>query len=136
MGVASSAGYSEGMKLRVDFDVDGPLLLAVVTGTASFDDSWHVLKEICDTALEKQVNRILIDGLAVQRVTTAFERYNLGVKLVAYCGAHEFWPKLALVGQSPVIDGFGTVVARNRGLFTEVFPNRMEALEWLRTAPK
>ena len=123
------------MSLQVDLELDGALLLAVVKGTVStVDETWRILKQICDTALEKHLNRILIDGLGTQGVTTTFDRYYIGTKMVTYCGEHELWPTLALVGQPPVVDGFGLLVAKNRWVVTETFPNRKEALEWL--APK
>ena len=122
------------MSLQVDLDVVGDLLLAVVKGAATFDESWQVLQQVCDMAVEKHLKRILIDGLAVQGVPNSFERYDIGVKLVAYCGEHKLWPKLAIVGHPPVIDGFGGVVARNRGVHAQIFPNRQEAMEWLQAA--
>jgi len=124
------------MNLRVDLRTDGELLLAIVTGTMSFDAVWQILKQICDTALEKNFTRILVDALATQRVLKTIDRYTIGVKLVAYCGRQKFWPRLAFVGQPPVADGFGVLVAKNRGLDTEIFPNWKEALEWVRAAPK
>ena len=125
------------MSLQVELDVDGDLLLAVVAGTVtSFDASWQILKQICDTALEKHLNRILIDGLGVQGVDSAIDRYTMGVTLVAYCGEHKLWPRLAVVGEPPVFDGFGGLVARNRGLVTKMFSKRKDAIEWLDLAPK
>src|SRR5262245_57989433 len=109
------------MNLQVDLDTDGELLLAVVRGTVSFDSIWQVLKQICDTALQKSLNRILVDALGVQGVATTTDRYTVGVKFVTYCGEHKFWPRLAFVGQPPVVDGFGVLVARNRGLAVESF---------------
>jgi hypothetical protein len=125
------------MSIQVELDTDGVLLLAVVKGTVtSFDASWQVLKQICDTALEKHLNRILIDGLELQGVATTIDRYTMGVTLVAYCGEHQFWPRVAFVGEPPVVDGFGVLVAGNRGMATETFSNRKEALEWLHAASK
>jgi|SoiMetStandDraft_2_1073263.scaffolds.fasta_scaffold150852_1 hypothetical protein len=120
------------MSLQVDLKLDGELLLAVVKGTVStVDETWRILKQICDTALEKHLNRILIDSLGTQGVTTTFDRYHIGAKMVTYCGEHKLWPTLALVGQPPVVDGFGGLVAKNRWLVTETFPSRKEALVWL-----
>jgi len=124
------------MNLQVDLDTEGGLLLAAFRGTVSFDSTWHVLKQICDTALQKHLTRILVDGLGAQGVLTTTDRYIIGVKLVTYCGKHKLWPRLAFVGQPPVADGFGVLVAKNRGLDIESFPNRKEALEWVRAAPK
>lgn len=124
------------MKLQVDLEAGEELLLAVVRGTVSFDATWQALKQIWDTALQKNIGRILLDALAAQGVASTFDRYTLGVKLITYCGELKFWPSLAFVGEPPVCDGFGVLVAKNRGLVTETFPSREEALEWLRALPK
>jgi hypothetical protein len=124
------------MDLQVDLNTDGDMLVAVVRGTMSSDLIWPVMKQICDTALQKGLVRILVDTLGVQGVPTAIDRYTLGVKLIAYCTDHIFWPRLAVVGQPPVADGFGVLVAKNRGLIAERFLNWKEALEWVRPAPK
>lgn len=124
------------MNLQVELGTDGELLLAVVRGTVASEAIWQVLKQICDTALQKELTRILVDAFAAQGVVTTIERYTLGVKLVTYCGEHKLWPRLAFIGVPPVIDGFGILVAKNRGLVTERFPNRKEALEWVRAVPK
>ena len=123
------------MNLHVDLNTDGELLLAVVTGTMSFDAVWQILKEICDTALQNKSTRILVDALAAQEVLKTIDRYTIGVKLVDYCGRQKLWPRLAFVGSAPVVDGFGVLVAKNRGLDTKTFPNWKEALEWVRPAP-
>src|SRR5215813_5126019 len=104
------------MNLQVELDTDGDLLLAVVRGTVSSDVIWPVLKQICDTALQKGLVRILVDTLGVQGGITTIDRYTLGVELIAYCGDHKFSPRLAFIGQPPVTDGFGVLVAKNRGL--------------------
>jgi hypothetical protein len=124
------------MDLQVDLNTDGDLLVAVVRGTVSSYLIWPVMKQICDMALQKGLVRILVDTLGLQGVPTAIDRYTLGVKLIAYCTDHKFWPRLAVVGRPPVTDGFGVLVAKNRGLITERFLNRKEALEWVRAAPK
>jgi CheY-like chemotaxis protein len=124
------------MELQVDLDTDGDLLLVVASGTMSFDATWQVLKQICDTALEKNLTRIIVDALQAQGVATTFDRYRLGVKLVTYCGEHKLWPRLAFIGKPPVVDGFGILVARNRGLDAERFPNWKEGLDWVRAASK
>ena len=122
------------MNLQVALDTDGEFLLAVVRGTVSFDATWRILKRTCDTALQKKFTRILVDALGAQGVTTTIDRYTLGVKLVNYCGENKLWPRLAFIGQPPVVDGFGVLVAKNRGLAIERFPNSKQALEWVRPA--
>ena len=124
------------MELQVALVTDGKFLAAVVTGTISFNAIWQVLKQICDTALQKKCTRIVVDTLGAQAVTTTTDRYTLGVKLVNYCTENALQPMLAFIGQPPVVDGFGVLVAKNRGLDIERFPNWKEALEWVGAAPK
>jgi hypothetical protein len=123
------------MNLQVDLNTNGELLLAVVRGTVSFHGAWQVLKQICDMASQKHLTRVLVDALGAHGAATAIDRYTLGVKLVTYCGERKLWPRLAFVGQPPVVDGFGVLVAKNRGLVTERFPNSKEALQWVLAAP-
>jgi hypothetical protein len=124
------------MRLQVTLETDGQFLAAVISGTVSFNAIWQALKQVCDTALQKNCTRILVDALGAQGITTTIDRYNLGVKLVNYCHEKQLRPMLAFVGQPPVVDGFGVVVAKNRGLFIERFSTRKEALEWVRAVPK
>ena len=124
------------MKLQVALETDGEFLAAVISGTVSFNAIWQVLKQVCDTALQKKCTRILVDALGAQGITTTIDRYNLGVKFVNYCQEKQLWPRLAFVGQASVVDGFGVLVAKNRGLATERFPNLKEALDWVHAAPK
>jgi hypothetical protein len=124
------------MRLQVKLDTSGELLLAVVSGTVSFDAVWQVLREICDAATQKRLVRILVDALGAHGVTTTVDRYNLGLKLVTYCGQHKLCPRIAFIGQSPVVDGFGVLVAKNRGLVAERFPNWNQAMDWVSATPR
>ena len=74
--------------------------------------------------------------LAAQTVLNTLDRYSLGMKWIAYCAERKLNPRLAVVGELPVVDGFGVLVAKNRGLVAEVFPSRQKALEWLNDRPK
>src|SRR5215470_6536127 len=123
------------MSLQVALEPDGDLLLAIVSGRTSFHAIWEVLKQICDTASQRNLSLILVDALGAHGVIPTFDRYALGVKLVMYCGEHKLWPRIAFIGQPPVVDGFGVLVAKNRGLDAERFPNWKEALDWVGAAP-
>ena len=63
-----------------------------------------------DTAAEKQVNKILVNTLALDGELSPLESYHLGVN-----------PRLAVVGKPPAIDGLGVGVARNRRVTAEAF---------------
>jgi len=41
-------------------------------------------------------------------------------------------PKVAFVGTPPAIDGFGAIVASNRGFLAKTFSELPKALDWLK----
>src|SRR5215510_2164607 len=118
------------MKLH-SMEVQGALLLVVVNGELSFNAAWDVLKQTYDTALEKQVNLILVDSLAVEGRLTTFEKYRLGTETVTYFRSRLMQPRIACVGKPPSVDGFAVLVAKNRWVAAEMFSDRDEALNWL-----
>jgi hypothetical protein len=121
---------------QIDIEVQTDVLLVVVSGPASsLDEIQNHLIQICDAAVSKKLNRILLDLLAAQTVLNTLDRYTLGMKWIAYCAERKHYPRLAVVGELPVVDGFGVLVAKNRGLVAEVFPSRPKALEWLNDGP-
>ncbi len=106
-------------------------MLVTARGTLAFDATLRLLKQVCDTAAEKQVNKILVNSLAVDGDLTTLERYQLGVEIAAYIMQRQKNTRLAIVGLPPAIDGFGVRVAQNRGMTVEVFSTQQEALNWL-----
>jgi hypothetical protein len=119
------------MDLHIDIELQGALMLVTARGDLAFDAALRLLKQVCDTAAEKQVNKILVNSLAVEGELSTFERYRIGVQIAAYIRQRQLNPKLAFVGQPPEVDGFGVRVAQNRGVTTEVFSSQQEALNWL-----
>ena len=119
------------MKLDSTIEVQGSLLLVVLSGEVSFNQAWDVLKQAYDTALEKHVNRIVVDSLGVESRLTTFERYRLGTETVTYFRAERMDLRIACVGKPPFVDGFVVLVGKNRWVATEMFSNRPEALNWL-----
>ena len=124
------------MKLEVDFEVQGDLLLATARGAASFDAALGAAKQVLDAAAKHQVNRILVDTLAVEGVLTTMERYELALEAVARADQGKVNPKIAIVGTPPTSDRFCVRVAHNRGLTTELFPTRQHAIRWLEAWPE
>ena len=106
-------------------------MLATASGNAEFDAALRLLKEVCDTAAEKQVNKILVNGLAMDGEFSTLDRYTLGVEVAAYIRQREMNHRLAIVGKPPALDGFGVRVGQNRGLVTDFFSSQQEALNWL-----
>jgi hypothetical protein len=88
-------------------------------------------KQMFDTAAEKQVNKILVNTLAMDGHLSPLESYHLGVQVAAYLKQRKMNPRLAVVGKPPAIDGLGVGVARSRRVTAEAFPSEQEALDWL-----
>ena len=119
------------MNLRIDIELREGLLLVTASGTLAFDAALLLLKQVCDTAKEKEVNKILVNALGVDGELATVERYRLGTEVTAYLKQRQMSPRLAFVGKPPAVDGFGVRVAQNRGITTEVFSSQQEALRWL-----
>jgi hypothetical protein len=119
------------MDLRIDIELREGLLLVTASGTFAFDAALLLLKQVCDTAQEKEVSKILVNALAVDGELATVERYRLGTEVTAYLKQRRMSPRLAFVGRPPTVDGFGVRVAQNRGITTEVFSGQLEALRWL-----
>jgi len=119
------------MDLRIDIELREGLLLVTASGTFAFDAALLLLKQVCDTAKEKEVSKILVNALAVDGELATVERYRLGTEVTAYLKQRGMSPRLAFVGKPPTVDGFGVRVAQNRGITTEVFSGQIEALRWL-----
>ena len=123
------------MDLRIDIELQGELLLVTPSGNLAFDAGLRLLKLVCDTAKEKGVNKILVNGLAVGGELATLERYRLGVEVAAYAKERQMNPRLAFVGKPPAMDGFGVRVGKNRGVTAEMFSTQQEALNWLEKRP-
>jgi hypothetical protein len=106
-------------------------LLATATGTASVQKVLRVFKKVIDTAMERGFERILIDFLAVTGELAVMELYEVGKAMAEYCMSRSIYPKVALLGQPPLVTGFGAEVASNRGLTSMTFSERQAALNWL-----
>ena len=119
------------MDLRIDIELREGLLLVTASGTLAFDAALLLLKQVCDTAKEKEVSKILVNALAVDGELATVDRYRLGTEVTAYLKQRQMSPRLAFVGKPPAVDGFGVRVAQNRGITTEVFSSQQEALRWL-----
>lgn len=119
------------MELRIDVELQGELLLVIAKGRASSAAVSRHLRQVFDTAAENRVDKILIDALAVDGELAAFERYRIGAEIAAYLDERQIEVKVAFVGVPPTMNGFGLRVARNRGVITDMFSTRQEALRWL-----
>jgi hypothetical protein len=62
------------MDLRIDVELRGELLFVTARGTLAFDAALRLLKQVCGTAAEKHVNKILVNGLALDGELSTVER--------------------------------------------------------------
>ena len=122
------------MDLHIDVKLQEGLLLVTASGNVELDAAVRLLKQVCDTAKEKGVNKILVDTLAVDGVLSTVDRYQLAVEVTAYIKQRQMSPRLAFVGKPPTSDGFGVRVAQNRDLVTSMFSSQ-EAMDWLKGWP-
>ena len=119
------------MDLRIDIELRGSLLFVTATGSLAYDAALRLLKQVCDTAADRQVNKILVNGLALDGKLSTMERYHVGVEVAAHLLQRQMNIRLAFVGKPPAMDGFGVHVAQNRGVTTEMLSTQQEALDWL-----
>jgi hypothetical protein len=101
------------------------------SGELSFHGAVGVIAEAISEAASQGIKRLLVDAVNLRgfpHPTTA-ERFFMS----------ETWAsksrglRLAVVSRPDLIDPmrFGVMVARNRGLFANVFSSEAEAIEWL-----
>ena len=119
------------MKLEAKLEVDGKLLTVTISGNWSFNAARHLVKLTFDTALEERASLILADCLGMESTLTTLDRFKLGTELQNYPPARRMPQRIAVVGNPPAVDGFAALVASNRGVWTKVFTNHHQALDWL-----
>ena len=124
------------MELHIaDEKLQDGVLLVIAGGTFESVGALRLLKQICDMATEKHVNKILVNALALDGTVSELNRYKVAVELSTYLRQRGWNYRLAIVGKSPTVDGFGVRVAQNRGLTAEHFSTEQEALNWLKRWP-
>jgi hypothetical protein len=64
---------------------------------------------------------------------STMDRYELERTVADYCNSRYTTPKLATVGEPPLIDGFPARVATTGGLVAETFSESQEAMDWLKS---
>jgi hypothetical protein len=119
------------VNMEVDVELQEDLLLAIVSGTLSFDAALSVWKKVLETAGEHQVKRILVDAAAVGGTLSITERYRLATELSPLAAQDA---TIAVVGESSTLEAFALIVAQNLGRLVMMFPTRPQALRWLDAA--
>jgi hypothetical protein len=107
------------------------VLVAELTGRMTLREAVKASMLACSGAAERNCSAILLDASAVVGELSIYERHELGRTVADYCMLRGWSYKLAVVGSPPAVTGVGALVASNRGLVTQRFSDRQEALEWL-----
>ena len=118
-----------------DEKLEDGVLVVIGRGTFVPVAALRLLKQICDTATEKRVNKILVNALALDGTVSELGRYEVAAELTKYLQERGWDYRLAIVGKPPTVDGFGVRVAQNRGLSAEHFLTEQEAMNWLKSWP-
>ena len=119
------------MALHISFELNGDVLHATVKGTFSLKEAVRLFRELCDTAAEQKVGKILVNNLNVRGNVSTMDRYEFGGEMATLLKQRQLNLRLAYVGRLPVMDGFAVIVAQNQGVVTEVFSTEHDALRWL-----
>jgi hypothetical protein len=117
--------------MRIQLEHREEILTATVTGTVEFVVALEMFKTTIDSATEKGCSAILIDCSDLEGELSTADRYTLGEETANHESRGRARHRIALVGKPPTFDGFGAMVARNRGVNVRIFPTREGALEWL-----
>ncbi len=72
------------MGLNIGVEVKDGLMLVTASGNLTRDAALRLLKEVCDAAAEKKVDKMLVNGLNIVGGISTLERYQLGTELAAW----------------------------------------------------
>jgi len=101
-------------------------------GEVSLEEGVGLIARAITYSGEQQIRQLLIDTtrLTGYRLPDTMDRFGMGVEMA---GAQKAPVKVVLVAKPELIDPqrFGVTVARNRGLFGNVFGSEAEARAWL-----
>lgn len=101
------------------------------SGHLSFDEAIDLVSQGMSFADSRHIGRLLVDTTALTGFPppTTVQRFQMAESWAATSRTL----RLAVVARPELIDPsrFGVTVARNRGLFANVFASMSEAIEWL-----
>jgi hypothetical protein len=117
--------------MNLFFESREGLLWVTATGQISLSDALDMFKKTCDAAIERGLDRVLVDCSGAEGKLTVIERYELGHTLAKYASKKPLALKMATIGPLPLIDGFAELVASNRGAIVATFRELHEAKAWL-----
>lgn len=119
------------MNPPIDFELCDGYACFRPSGQVTFNEAVAVIAEAISQAVGQDIKRLLVNTTELRGFPhpTTSERYFMAERWAAVSSGL----RLAVVARPEIIDPprFGVTVARNRGLFTNVFTSEAEAIEWL-----
>ena len=115
----------DAFELKDDYAVYRP------SGQTSVDEGVRKAAAVMSYCRAQKIRRLLFDTTHLEFPTpTTMERFNMGASFASATGGAV---RVVVVAKPEMIDPqkFGMTVARNRGLWTEVFTSEDEAVTWL-----
>ena len=110
-------------------EVQDEVLVVTVEGSVSLREAVQAWKLVCDSAADKQVRKILVNLLGVEKSLSTFENYEFALETLKR--AHELRLQVAWVGAPPITNPLGVLVAKNRGTNFETFTTIDLGNAWL-----
>jgi hypothetical protein len=122
-----SGSGSKQMTVTMAWVTGRQILHCVCTGKANIEDCIRLLNQMADEPVPPR-SCVLIDLLRVSGNLNIGDRYTLGI---ATAKAFSKVRRVAIVLKPGPHNGFGSLVARNRGLHVDVFSSEADAMSWL-----
>ena len=119
------------MPSPIDFEILDGYACFRPAGQMTFYEAVAVISDAIAQACDKGIKRLLVDTVKLSGFPhpTTTERYYMAEQWAS----NSRGLRLSVIARAELIDPFrfGIMVARNRGLFANVFPSETEAVEWL-----
>lgn len=119
------------MDVKCDFEFFESYTVFCPSGDISFREAVEIISQSLSFASFLRINRLMVDATNLTGFPSPsiWERFWMASEWAAITNSL----RLAVVARSELIDAsrFGVTVARNRGLFANVFTDERQAIEWL-----
>jgi hypothetical protein len=119
--------------MEVKVELRGDHVNAALAGPLALEELLRAFEAAYNAAFDQGLRPILIDCSELDGEMSTKDRFLLGKNGVDYWSSKSWKmiPKIAVVGEAPLIDGFAALVASSGGVNARTFSTVREALEWL-----
>jgi len=119
------------MKTPDDFELKEDYAVYRPSGQTTVDEGVRKAAAVMSYCRAQKIRRLLFDTTHLDfPAPTTMERFNMGASFASATGGAV---RVVVVAKAEMIDPqkFGLTVARNRGLWAEVFTSEDAAVKWL-----